>query len=67
MLKPQQALCVVYSKMTHFTCVARAFPCAAEVVIRFFYFFSEKKFLKAPIRVNMLKEMYPGIQLPMSQ
>ncbi|PSN40017.1 hypothetical protein C0J52_19004 [Blattella germanica] len=70
MVKAGQALSVVYPKLTHFTCVAHAFHRVAEVVrdnypkVDLLISSVKKVFLKAPSRVNVLKEMYPEIPLP---
>ena len=70
MVKAGQALSVVYPKMIHLTCVAHAFHRVAEVIrgnypkVDLLISSVKKVFLKAPSRVNVLKEMYPEIPLP---
>ena len=70
MLKAGKELSVVFPQMTPFTCRTQAFYREAEVlrdnylkVSRFVEFISEKVFLNAPSRVNMLKRMYTEIPL----
>ena len=71
MNKAEQILFVLCHKMIC-TCVARAFHCVAEVEgtitqRKSFGYISETVFLKAPSRVNVLKEMYYENALPSRQ
>lgn len=70
MLKAGECLKVLYPKMLHVTCTAHAVHRVAEEVRKFspavndLISAGKKIFVKAPSRVNIFKEMMPGVPLP---
>lgn len=70
MIKAAEALKVLFPKIIHLTCSAHAFHRIAETVRVSFPKVDQlisngkKIFLKAPSRIQIMKEMYPEIPLP---
>ncbi|KAL4120565.1 hypothetical protein QTP88_013235 [Uroleucon formosanum] len=70
MVKSGKSLQVLYSKMVHITCLAHGLHRVAEQIrIHFPEINSlisniKKVFLKAPYRINLFKNLAPGIPLP---
>ncbi|KAL4132751.1 hypothetical protein QTP88_009852 [Uroleucon formosanum] len=70
MVKSGKSLQVLYSKMVHITCLAHGLHRVAEQIrINFPEINSlisniKKVFLKAPYRINLFKNLAPGIPLP---
>ncbi|KAL4148242.1 hypothetical protein QTP88_002523 [Uroleucon formosanum] len=69
MLKAGRAICALYSKMVHVTCVAHAIHRVAEEIRSNFQDVNKliscvkKIFLKSPYRTQMFKTLAPGIPL----
>lgn len=70
MIKAATSLQVLYTRMTHTTCIAHAFHRVAEKIR---YLFPEtndlistvkKIFCKAPSRIQKFKELFPNLELP---
>jgi len=70
MVKAGRAICTLYSKMVHVTCVAHAIHRVAEEIRTNFQDVDKliscvkKIFLKSPYRTQMFKTLAPGIPLP---
>ena len=70
MVKSGKALCVLFPKMVHVTCLAHAIHRVAEDIRDAFPTVDKliatvkKVFVKAPYRVLRFKEMAPGVPLP---
>lgn len=70
MVKSASYLNVFYPKMTHVTCLAHGMHRVAEEIrnkfddIDLLISYGKKIFIKAPKRVEILKEMYPTLNLP---